>query len=199
MDLVSLFLLLALGTYVLKTRDERERMALLGAHLAPYQIEQHLQSLTEGYVRALGEADPQRQSQIWQLMNAMEGTLNQQFQGFAMAFAQVPAASARITRLDVPLPYARRILPGATFDMRALLQLHARGIAQAVQSGDAPKPRAHTVLAELLLMQHSCHWFCRSRPVASARLLVRHQTSYEQVLASVSPATRNAYRALVGV
>jgi hypothetical protein len=50
----------------------------------------------------------------------------------------------------------------------------------------------------MFLMQHSCHWFCKSKAVASARLLVRHKTSYEQVLASVAPETRRAYLALVG-
>ena len=39
-------------------------------------------------------------------------------------------------------------------------------------------------------MQHTCHWFCNSKTVASARLLARHQTTYEQVLASVTPETR---------
>jgi hypothetical protein len=97
-------------------------------------------------------------------MNAIEVTLSEQFQRLAQAFSQVAPLQARVTRLDIPLPYARRILPGATFDMRALLQLHARGIAQAVQSTNAPKPRAHTVLAELFLMQHSCHWFCARAP-----------------------------------
>ena len=47
-------------------------------------------------------------------------------------------------------------------------------------------------------MQHSCHWFCKSRGVASARLLVRHKTPYMKVLDSVTPATRRAYTALVG-
>ena len=31
--------------------------------------------------------------------------------------------------------------------------------------------------AELFLMQHTCHWYCRSRAVASARMLARHKTS----------------------
>jgi hypothetical protein len=46
-------------------------------------------------------------------------------------------------------------------------------------------------------MQHSCHWFCRSKVVASARMLARHKTSYEQLLAAVSPETRQAYQALL--
>ena len=52
--------------------------------------------------------------------------------------------------------------------------------------------------AELFLMQHTCHWFCRSKAVASARMLARHKTSYAQLLDAVSPATRRAYRALTG-
>lgn len=49
------------------------------------------------------------------------------------------------------------------------------------------KRRAFTMTAELMLMQHTCHWFCRSRTVASMRLLARHKTAYEQVLQSVAP------------
>ena len=65
-------------------------------------------------------------------------------------------------------------------------------------AGQQPaRERAFTLSAELFLMQHSCHWFCRSRTIASARLLARHQTPHAQVLASVSPETRNAYAALV--
>jgi hypothetical protein len=46
-------------------------------------------------------------------------------------------------------------------------------------------------------MQHTCHWFCKSKTIASARMLVRHKTPYEMVLQSVSPETRRAYDALV--
>jgi hypothetical protein len=63
--------------------------------------------------------------------------------------------------------------------------------------GRAPKERAYMLLAELFLLQHSCHWYCRSKMVASARLLARHQSPYAQVLGSVSLATRKAYLALV--
>jgi uncharacterized RmlC-like cupin family protein len=47
-------------------------------------------------------------------------------------------------------------------------------------------------------MQHTCHWYCKSKTVASARLLARHHTSYEQVLAAVSAETRTAYGRLIG-
>jgi hypothetical protein len=52
-------------------------------------------------------------------------------------------------------------------------------------------------MAELLLMQHSCHWFCRSKVVASARMLASHQTAYPQLLESVAPDTRRAYLAVL--
>ena len=61
------------------------------------------------------------------------------------------------------------------------------------------KRQAYTLTAELYLLQHSCHWFCRSRAVASVRLVALHQTDYAQVLASVSPTTRAAYRKITGV
>jgi hypothetical protein len=48
-------------------------------------------------------------------------------------------------------------------------------------------------------MQHSCHWFCKSRNVASARLLARQQTSHQQVVATVTAETRRAYAPLVGL
>jgi hypothetical protein len=53
--------------------------------------------------------------------------------------------------------------------------------------------------AELFLMQHTCHWYCRSKVVASARLLARHKTSHQLALDSVAPATRAAYRSLTGI
>ena len=52
--------------------------------------------------------------------------------------------------------------------------------------------------AELFLMQHTCHWYCRSKAVAAARLMARHKISYTLVLDSVSPDTRAAYRDVVG-
>ncbi len=84
--------------------------------------------------------------------------------------------------------------------MRKALAIHAQGILQAAENSAqrTPKDKAFTMSAELFLMQHSCHWFCKSKAVASARMLVRHKTSHEQLVASVSPETRAAYLALTG-
>ena len=98
------------------------------------------------------------------------------------------------------LPFALRLFPGASFDMREALAIHARGIARAArnEAALAPRDKAYVMTAELLLMQHSCHWFCKSKTVASARMLARHQTPHAQLLASVSPETRRSYLALTG-
>jgi hypothetical protein len=53
------------------------------------------------------------------------------------------------------------------------------------------------MMGEMFLMQHSCHWFCRSKTIASARMLAQHQTRYEQALDAVSPETRQAYFSVV--
>ena len=57
---------------------------------------------------------------------------------------------------------------------------------------------AFTMTAELLLLQHTCHWFCKTRTIASMRLMARQKTTYEQVLQSVSRNTLAAYKKLVG-
>jgi hypothetical protein len=200
MDILTLTLLFAVGSYLLKTREQRQRIALLASHLGRFQIEKLMERLNEGYLRALGEQDPERQRQIWALHEPIERDLNEQFQRFADSFERAATADTRINRN--PLPYAHRWLPGwlsPGLDARALMRLHARGIDLLVtHPADLPsRDRARTLLAELYLMQHSCHWFCRSRSLASARLMARHHTTHEQVIEAVSPTTRQTYLALI--
>ena len=157
-------------------------------------------TLQSSLAQPLAENDAARREQIWQLLDSSELKLFEQFNRFAAAFAKVAEADARVSKLPVGLPFADKLFPAATFDMRKVLQIHAQAITQAAQNslGRTPKGKAFALSAELFLMQHSCHWFCKSKTVASARLLMRHKTSYEQVLASVAPDTRQAYNALVG-
>lgn len=199
MDLFLLATLIVIPAWMLKTREQRRRVALLGGHLARYQIERHMETLTQGYLRALGEADPLRSEPIWNMLRSTEQELCSQFKRFAAEFSRVGQADARVSRLPVYLPFAAVLFPGYSFDMRQALAIHARGISQAVESGGqmAPKENAFTVSAELFLMQHTCHWFCKSKTVASARMLARHKTRYDQLVASVAPQTRQAYCALV--
>ena len=197
LELLSLLVTLGLVLHWFNSQDRRERTALLASQLRPFQIERLMQQLTEAYMRALGESDAERQAQVLQAQHAAEEQLAEQFQSLARAFAQLPAPQARTLKLA--LPGIDKVLPQATFDTRRMLQLHADGIARVVRndSGSTPRERAYTLMAEMFLMQHSCHWFCRSKTIASARMLAQHQTHYEQALQAVSPETREAYQALV--
>ncbi|MDR6858034.1 hypothetical protein [Variovorax guangxiensis] len=200
MEFLTLAALLLLAAYLQKTREQKKRITLLAAHLGRYQIETLMENLTEGYLRCLGEDDPARREQIWKLLDTTEQTLVGQFQRFATDFARVGDAEARVSTLPLALPFADRLFPARSFDMRRALAIHARGIADAAANSlqQAPKSKAYTMSAELFLMQHTCHWYCRSRAVASARMLARHKTPYAQLVDSVAPATRRDYRALVG-
>ena len=200
MDVFLIALLVAGGVHLLKSRWQARRVALLGSYLAPLQLEKLMENLTQGYLRAMGEADAERRAQIWGLLNSIEETLVSQVERLANALPKEGSEQMRVSTLALALPFADQLFPSATLDLRAVMQVHAKGIA-AVARNDAglgSRDKAFMLSAELLLLQHSCHWFCKSRTVASARLLGRHQTSYEQVLRSVSPATRRAYQQLVG-
>ncbi len=200
MDIFIPAMVVALGAHMLRAKYQRGRIALLNRHLGNHEIEKLMESLTQGYLRALGEPDNLRREQIWSLLTTTEGALSDQVKRLAAGFSKVAEADARVSKFALTFPYADRLFPGATFDLRQALTLHAQGIANAARNdgGRAAKPKAFVLSAEVLLMQHTCHWFCKSKAVASARMLARHQTSYAQLVAAVAPETRRAYRALTG-
>ena len=197
MEFISLLFILAMGIHWLNTQGQRKRTALLAEQLRPFHIEKNMAQLTGAYMRALGESDPERQQHILQLQDAAEQQLASEFQHLAREFAKLPAPVSRGFKLA--LPYIDQLSPKATFDMRRLLEVHAQGIERTVRNtqGLAPKERSFRMMGEMFLMQHSCHWFCRSKTIASARMVAQHQTRYEQALNAVSPETRQAYLAVV--
>lgn len=158
-----------------------------------------MESLTQGYLRALGEADQERRGQILSMLNTAEISLAEQFKRFAADLARLEPLQTRVSKLPIAIAYADQMFPSATFDLRAVMQIHAQGIDAVVrnEAERSPRDKAFTLTAELFLMQHSCHWFCKSKTIASARMIGRHQTSYEQALAAVSPSTRSAYLQLL--
>ncbi|MBU0589764.1 MAG: hypothetical protein KJ852_13820 [Gammaproteobacteria bacterium] len=200
MEIVILLMFAALGVQLLKSKEQRRRIALLGSHLSRHQIEKLMENLTQGYLRALGEDDPERRAQIWSMLSTAETELSEQFQRFTAEFAKVWSDQTLVSTLPIAIPYADKLFPLATFDLRQALAIHAKGIAAAVENREnrSLRDKAFTLSAELFLMQHSCHWFCRSKAIASARMLARHQTRYAQLLSSVAPETRQAYCKLVG-
>ena len=133
------------------------------------------------------------------MLAAAEQSVALQFGSFATEFARLDEEPTRVSTLGMALPLATRLLPKATFDVREAFRIHARGLAAAASNElqRSPRDKAFTMSAELLLMQHTCHWFCRSLATASARTLMRHQTPHAQLVASVAPATRRDYEALL--
>ncbi len=197
LEILSLLVAASFAVHWFNNQSRRARTALLASQLQPFQIERLMQQLTEGYMRALAEADPERQQQVLQLQQESEQQLARQFQDLARAFAQLSPPQARTLKLA--LPGIEKVLPQSTFDTRRVLQIHADGIERVVRNDAdrSPRDRAFTLMAEMFLMQHSCHWFCRSKTIASARMLAQHQTHYEQALEAVSPETREAYLAVI--
>jgi hypothetical protein len=202
MDLYLILPLVVLMAYhFLKVRDQRRRVVLLGAHLNQFRIEPLMESVMQGYERALGENSAERREQVWRYLEPQEQDLSREFARFSEAFSKVWNGQTQASTLSFAFPYADRVFPRKAFDLRDLMVVHAHGIATVAtnQVGRNLREKAYALSAELLLMQHSCHWFCRSRNVASARMMVRHQVSQMQLLEAVTPETRVAYERITGV
>lgn len=185
----------AVAWLALRMRYQRTHISLLGRHLAGLQLERHMETLTQGYTRAINEESETRQIQVLETFAQAERTVAAQVQSLANAMQQESAQAAGMGALWFCVSYAERFLPAVTRDFRSLLHIHAAGLRHVVDNEghwDA-KNRAYHLSAELYLLQHSCHWFCKSRAVADARLLRQHQISHQKVLDSVSDATRSAY------
>ena len=182
---------------MVKAKLQRQRIVLLARFLSGYSIEKNIETVTQGYLRALGEAEPGRREQVFDLLRANEQELCRQMSQLAKDIAAADPAATLVSKLPLWVPFASALAP--SFDMREALRVHARGICRAIDAETArsPKDRAFAISAELLLMQHTCHWFCRSKSVASARMLARHRTSYEQLVGAVLPQTRSEYLGLV--
>lgn len=195
-DLLLLLPIALVALWIIKTRQQQRRIAILARYLHGHDIEKHIETLSQGYLRALGESDPTRSEQVWAVLRGTEEVLSRQVSKLADDFAGVEPTATRVSKFPIWLPRSPAF--DRSFDMREALRIHARGICSAIKrQGASPKDRAFAILAEMLLMQHTCHWYCRSKSVASARTLASHQTSYEQLVGGVLPQTRQAYLALV--
>ncbi|MFV0284575.1 MAG: hypothetical protein ACK5JE_12430 [Castellaniella sp.] len=196
MDIASILLITLVAWLALRMRYQRSRIALLGRQLAGLQIERHMETLTQGYTRAIHEASEARQLQVLETFAQAEQAVATQAQRLADDMQQESKQATRMSMLPLCIPYAEHFLPVPTRDFRALLRIHAAGLRHVVDNENRldPKTRAYHLSAELYLLQHSCHWYCKSRSVADARLMLRHQVKHQKVLDSVSDVTRAAYR-----
>lgn len=196
MDTTALLLMALVAWLMLRSRYQRARIALLGRCLSNLQLERHMETLTQGYTRAIREESESRQLQVLETYSQTERAVAAQAQSLANAMQKESRQAASMGTQSFCLPYIELILPALTRDFRELLRIHAAGLRHVVdnEEGLDPKTRAYHLSAELYLLQHSCHWFCKSRAVANARLVLRHQVDHKKVLDSVSDKTRAAYR-----
>jgi hypothetical protein len=196
MDIAITLIMFAVAWQAVRIRYQRERIALLGRHLAKLQIERHMETLTQGYTRAIHEQDESRQLQVLATFAPTEQAVAAGVEALARSMQDENPQATGMGPFRFCLPYAERFL-SATRDFQALLRIHSVGLRHVVDNpaGWDPKTRAFHLSAELYLLQHSCHWYCKSRNVADARLLMRHQVDHQKVLASVSETTRSAYLA----
>lgn len=200
MNIALILLMIAVAWRVLCLRYQRTHIALLGQHLAGFQLERHMETLTQGYTRAIHEEAETRQIQVLETFAQTERTVAAQVQSLADAMQKESAQAASVGSLPFCVPYAELFLPNLTRDFRELLRIHAIGLRHVVDNEDSLdiKNRAYHLSAELYLLQHSCHWFCKSRGVADTRLALRHQVTHQKVLESVSATTRSAYLRWLG-
>ncbi|WP_322994424.1 hypothetical protein [Castellaniella sp.] len=196
MDIALTLLAIVVAWRLLCLRYQRGHIALLGRHLARLQLERHMETLTQGYTRAINEKETSRQLQVLAGFAQTEHAVAAQMRTLADAMHAENAQDTRMGILSFCLPYIERFLPASTRDFRALLEIHATGLRHVVDNENhwSPKDRAYHLSAELYLMQHSCHWYCKSRAVADVRLAGRHRVKHQKVLESVSEATRQAYQ-----
>ena len=196
MDMVLTLLMIAVVWRVFTLHYQRAHITLLAGNLANLQLERQIASLMEGYDRALKEDSENRQVQILENFAQTERTIAIHAQSLANAMQKEGELETRLGILALCIPYIERFLPGLTRDFRQLLAIHAAGLRHVVDNEEnwSAKDRAFHLSAEVFLFQHSCHWFCKSRSVADARLMMLHKINHQKVLESVSERTRSAYR-----
>lgn len=199
-EFLLLFMLLGIAWLHANATEQAGRVTLLNGQLKPYRIEQRMQTLTDGYLRVLGESNAASADAQWAELALNERRLLEELVQFQAGLAEVWGEKLLVSRLPFALPRATLLFPQAAFDLRKVLDIHIRGLRSVMDNtqGLSPRDRAFTLTAEMLLLQHSCLWYCRTQNRASAHLLLRHQTSHAQVVQSVSDATHKAYCALVG-
>ena len=97
---VDFLLLLPIALVVLwvaRARYQQRRIAILARYLSGHNIEANIETLSQGYLRALDESDPARSGQAWAALRATEDALCQQVRQLAEDFAGVEPPATRVS------------------------------------------------------------------------------------------------------
>src|SRR3546814_14353027 len=85
MNIALTLLMIAVAWRALCLRYQRTHIALLGQHLAGFQLERHMETLTQGYTRAIHEEAETRRIQVLETFAQTDRTLAAQAQSLADA------------------------------------------------------------------------------------------------------------------
>ena len=106
MDFFFLAFFATIGVYAAKTAEQRQRIALLGGYLQKFQLEKHMEQLIDGYLRALGENDPQRSAPIWSNLESIEAAVREELARLADDLHEVWGERTRVSRWPVAARWA---------------------------------------------------------------------------------------------
>ena len=66
---------LAIGAvWFFNIREQHRRIRVLATVLGQFQVEKLMETVADGYLRALGESDAERSSQVWNMLGQAELT-----------------------------------------------------------------------------------------------------------------------------
>ncbi len=61
-----------IALWIVRARQQQRRIAILARYLSGRNIEKNIETLSQGYSRALGESDPARSEQVWGVLRGTE-------------------------------------------------------------------------------------------------------------------------------
>src|SRR3546814_17870199 len=111
MNIALTLLMIAVAGRALCLRYQRTHIALLGQHLAGFQLERHMETLTQGYTRANHEEAETRRIQVLETFAQTERTVAAQAQSLADAMQKKRLQAARMGSTSFCLPYAEPFMP----------------------------------------------------------------------------------------
>src|SRR5689334_24545287 len=90
--------------WIARARQQRRRIVTLARYLSAHDIEKNIETLSQGYSRALGESDPTRSEQVWGVLRGTEDGLCRQVRKLAEDFAGVEPTATRVSKFPIWLP-----------------------------------------------------------------------------------------------
>ncbi|MES2784832.1 MAG: hypothetical protein V4684_05160 [Pseudomonadota bacterium] len=101
MDFLLLLPVALVALWFARARQQRRRIAILTRYLSGHDIEKNIETLSQGYLRALGESEPGRSEQVWGVLRGTEDVLCRQVCKLAEDFAGVEPTATRVSKFPV--------------------------------------------------------------------------------------------------